>query len=73
MVGLVITEGHRFNVTDVPSLGRRNIERHPDGLLVSRDHNLAWAIPGRDHLAPESCGDLYMIRGYIISYGTRTY
>ena len=73
MVELVIYEGRRFNVTDVPSLDRRNIERHPDGSLVSTDHNLAWATPGRDHLAPESCGDLCLIRGYIISYGTRTY
>ena len=73
MVGLVITERRRFNVTDVPSLDRRKIERHPDGSLESRDHSLAWVRPDQNHLAPESCGGLYLTRGYMTSYGTRTY
>ena len=73
MVELTVTGGRGFNVTDAPSLDRRNIERHPDGSLVSRDYNLAWARPDQNHLAPESCGDLYLTRGYITSYGTGTY
>lgn len=58
MVELVALRGAGFNVTDVPSLDRRNTERHPDGPLVSMDYNLAWAIPDQNHLAPEGCGDL---------------
>ena len=73
MVYLVVTQGRRFNESDAPSLGRRNIERRPDGWLASRVHNLAWLRPDQNHLAPESCKDLYSTRGYMTSYGTRTY
>jgi len=73
MVELVVTEERRFNVTDAPSLDRRNIERHPDGSLVSRDYNLAWARFDQNHLTPESCGDLYLTQGYTTGYGTGTY
>ena len=75
MVELVVTEERRFNVTDAPSLDRRNTERHPDGSPVSRDDNLVWTRPDQNHskLAPESCGDPYLTRGYITGYRTGTY
>lgn len=53
MVELVATKACGFQGS-APSSDRKNIERHPDGLPVSRDYKLAWVGLGQEDLAPKS-------------------